>query len=271
MPKTSIAQTEHAPSNAHNRALLAQNAPSLCTAADIIDNEPCTGQSHPVERTVSTWRAFIHVVTGEDNDGIMQATPLIIGEYATGKEAMQAAQYACKAHPEACSYTIQPIERAQLGAAFEINQSFQSIQTHVYDHTEHGAQHTPTLYRVTAFYPTDDLTFSRAEVKGFYDDYSMAQGVQAIAMGNIPKHLLHHSHQPCDTCIIDTIHHNEATPFKACVVLAHGEVFVVGAYSDMMQAETAARRAHDKMQGIGVAYWFVDVLDGFNNEGVNDE
>ena len=261
MPKTSHAQTEHAPSNAHNRALLAQNAHSLYTAADIIDNEPCTGQSHHMERTVSTWRVCI----------LVQGSSVFIGEYATHSEALRAAQYACEHHPDAQTHDIQPIERQQLGAAFEINQSFQSIQAHVYDHTEHGAQHTPMLYRVTAFYPTDDLTFSRAEVKGFYDDYSMAQGVQAIAMGNIPKHLLHRSHQPCDTCTIDTIEHNEATPFKACVVLAHGEVFVVGAYSDMMQAETAARRAHDKMQGIGAAYWFVDVLDGFNNEGVNDE
>lgn len=248
MPKTSIAQTEHAPLNAHNRALLAQNAHSLYTAADIIDNEPCTGQSHHMERTVSTWRVCI----------LVQGSSVFIGEYATHSEALRAAQYACEHHPDAQTHDIQPIERQQLGAAFEINQSFQSIQAHVYDHTEHGAQHTPMLYRVTAFYPTDDLTFSRAEVKGFYDDYSMAQGVQAIAMGNIPKHLLHRSHQPCDTCTIDTIEHNEATPYKACIVLAHGEVFVVGCYVDMDKANNAIKRMCARVNGVDA---FVDVFE----------
>lgn len=246
MPKTSIAQTEHAPSNAHNRALLAQNAPSLCTAAETSDNEPCTGQSHPVERTVSTWRVFI----------LVQGSSVFIGEYATGKEAMQAAQYACTVHPEACSYNIQPIERTQLGAAFEINQCFQSIQTHVYDHTEHGAQHTNPPYRVDELHSTEDLSLSVRKPVAFYDNLTQAHIAQHVSMSHVP--FSDHQESQCESCEIVTIEHNEATPYKACIVLAHGEVFVVGCYVDMDKANNAIKRMYARLNGVDA---FVNVFE----------
>ena len=253
MPKTSHAQTEHAPLNAHNHALLAQYANSLCTAAETSDNEPQADQSHPVERTVSTWRVSI-LVEGSD---------VFIGEYATHSEAMRAAQYACEHHPDAQSHDIQPIERQQLGAAFEINQCIQTIQTHVYDHTEHGAQHTSTLYRVDELHSTEDLSLSVRKPVAFYDNLKQAHIAQHISMSTSHAPFSDHQESQCESCEIVTIEHNEATPYKACIVLAHGEVFVVGCYVDMDKASNAIKRMCARLNGVDA---FVDVFEKISME-----
>lgn len=179
-----------------------------------------------------TYRA--HVFVKPDHGQYSVSVPIFVGDFVNEDEAHAAARRSLE-------------QRLPLANSYEVRAITSSPALPVYDHTEHGAMSTPNFWKLEGFYETHDKTRGEIRLIGLYNTLKQAQA--AVNAQSRDDGMIGFDVSP--------IEHNAEYPYRACVVLPHGEIIVVRASDNVQTAEKTAKRWCKKLGGVD---WFIDTF-----------